>query len=234
MQRSGALANFVRAIYQDKQGRIWLATKEKRIVICDQELNVLGNLAPDGTLVEDAIWPNAIYSISADAENVIWLGSRGSGLYKLTPNAQSTAYEVRNFVYDSANTYSISSNDVYSVIQDKYRNIWIATLGGGVNLLEKSGDDYLFINYNNRIKNYPMGLCSRVRSLNIGPKGVVYAATSNGLLTWNSDFLSADKIKFKHYFRNGSNRTDFRSNEIIDVHVTDGQPSVFWPLLAAD
>lgn len=215
------ISNSIRAMYQDKNGYIWIATKEKRLLICDEKLQILGNMSPEGKLVKDAIWPHAFYSIAEGKENTIWLGSKGSGLYRLKPKARLLSFDVANFIHNSADKYSISSNNIYGISEDAHNNIWIATLGGGLNILNTKADEIQFINHNNALNNYPIELCQRVRTVKVGPNGIIYAGTTNGLLTCDSRFIKPEDIHFKHYHRSSQNKNSFKSNEIIDIHIAD-------------
>ncbi len=54
---------------------------------------------------------------------------------------------------DKLNPYSITSNDIYSIFQDKNNRIWVGTFYGGVNLIDTNEQgETQFINYENKWK----------------------------------------------------------------------------------
>lgn len=63
------------------------------------------------------------------------------------------SYLLQQFVHQPQDTYSLSNNSVYSIIQDSHDNIWIACYGGGLNLLSHAPDGSTnFIHSGNRLK----------------------------------------------------------------------------------
>ena len=51
-----------------------------------------------------------------------------------------TLLSFKQFVHQPQDTYSLSNNSVYSIIQDSHDNIWIACYGVGLNLLSHVPD----------------------------------------------------------------------------------------------
>jgi hypothetical protein len=57
---------------------------------------------------------------------------------------------VIHYKSDELNPYSITSNDIYSIFQDKNNRIWVGTFYGGVNLINTNEQgETQFINYKN-------------------------------------------------------------------------------------
>lgn len=65
-----------------------------------------------------------------DSRNNIWVGYWGSGLARIDP--VSGDYMVWN--RDSKDTESLGSGDVWSIVEDRFGRIWIATLESGLDL----------------------------------------------------------------------------------------------------
>lgn len=216
--KTSFLANNVRAIYQEKNGHIWVATKEGSLVIYDADFNKLGNLSSDGELTEKGHWRDPIYCIIQDEANTIWLGSKGGGLYQLNPISNTLGYTVRNFKHNPNDIYSLSDNNVYSIFQDNKRQIWIGTLGGGINLFNNTENDGIrFLNTNNSLEKPANEKYNRVRCITQGKNGILYAGTSGGLITWHPEFPLPKDIRFTYNNANTSHPDSLSNNEIIDI-----------------
>ncbi len=219
--KNSALSNNVRSLFQLANKNILIGTKEGRLLIFNNKLQYLGSISASGIINNNSLWPSAIYCINEDSEGKIWIGTRGNGLYVLTPDNTSENFEVQNFANDQTNPYSLSNNNVYSIIEDKNKNIWCGTLGGGINLLQyNQHGKYRFINSSNKLKNFPAINCNRVRCITVGTDGEIYAGTSNGILTWKMDFNSPETLKFNHYTNNSFETKNLSSNEIMSIQQT--------------
>lgn len=211
--------NHVRAIYEGSDGKVWMATKGNKIMIYNRKLDHFAHVAPDGKL-QKSDWPTPIYAITEDEDHNIWLGSRGSGLYRLTPTENKPVYKVTNFRHNENDPYSLSNNDIYSIKQDQNKNIWIATFGGGINLILPSESAPLkFIHSNNQLSGFPIDLAYRVRSIESGSDNMMFAGTSSGLLAWNNDFNTPEAIEFKLYNEYVEENENRIISDIMDIYV---------------
>lgn len=206
----------VRGLLKKRDGQLWLGTKNNTIEIYDKDLSYIGNLTKDGKIKKDTnvLFGSGIYSFFEDSSGNVWMGSKYEGLFLLTPKA-TNSYSVENFLPNEFNEYSISSKSIYSIFQDSHKRIWIGTYGGGLNLIELNSNGKIqFINYHNRLKNYPLNTCSNIRCLYETDNGIFMIGTTGGLLTFDIDFKLPEEITF---FRNIGevNRIDCLSNNDI-------------------
>nr|WP_315245595.1 two-component regulator propeller domain-containing protein [uncultured Flavobacterium sp.] len=202
--------NEIRAVFADKENRLWLASKAGKVKVYrgNEELkNPFINYKTDEI--------GHIYSIIGDRKGNIWLGTKGNGLFKATPaNIQHSQYVLKQFKADKKNPKSISSNQIYSILEDKKGRIWVATYDNGINLLEENQGQFNFIH---QFKNYPVTEFSKVRYLAEGYKGQIWVATTNGLLTFDPDNYNPDKIKFSRYRKISSDKFSLGSNDVLFI-----------------
>ncbi len=218
---NSVIANDVRCVYQDKNGRQWIATKDCRVTVYDAAGKRLGNLSPKGTIVPNSFLPAMVYSMLQDAEGNMWFGTKGYGLYKLSifPGGKNTKMEL--FATNSTDVYSISNNSVYSIFQDSKRNIWIGTYGGGLNLVQKTSDGkIIFINHRNNLKNYPIESAHRVRFVTENHQGKICVGSTAGLMMFSSTFDAPENIEFKQYSRKPGDRESMTNNDVHGICVT--------------
>lgn len=109
-------------------------------------------------------------------------------------------YEVTQYIPREDDPYSISSNSVYSILQDSKGRMWIGTWGGGINLIDHSSENghIRFIHSGNILNNYPIHVCEKVRCLYEAENGVVLIGTTGGLLACPSEFMKPEAIRFYH------------------------------------
>ncbi|MFP5039722.1 two-component regulator propeller domain-containing protein [Parasediminibacterium sp. JCM 36343] len=207
--------NEVRGLYSDKEGRVWITVKSKEIYLLEngsiKRWPLLENLLPkvgDGGVyaIGGVYTVGGVYAILEDRKGNIWFGTKGAGLFKATPlDAKKTNYQITHFVADAKNPYAISSNLIYSLLEDKLGRIWVGTYGGGVNLIDEEGAGVKFYNRENVFKKYPVNACGRVRRLACDNVGRIWIGTTEGLLLFdpmqpnffNSPFVRYNKIPGK-------------------------------------
>ena len=122
-----------------------------------------------------------IYGISLDSKGNYWVSCKGDGIYRITP--QGSGFDIKNYRHDDNDTWSINDDRAYCTVEDKDGNIWVATYGGGVNILTnpdkgKSG----FLNVKNSMRKYPYNSHRKVRTLALDSDGNVWAGTTDGIL----------------------------------------------------
>jgi PAS domain S-box-containing protein len=120
--RSGLLSHFtvkapaVRAIYQDRQGTLWIGA------LTEERPGGLYRFR-EGKL-QQVPGISDVRTIAEDRDGGLWLGSAG-GLWYMRGS--------KTVMYDRKQ--GLSSNTVYDVHQDSTGTLWVATYGGGLNRL---------------------------------------------------------------------------------------------------
>lgn len=191
----------VRAMHMCRNGEMWVGSNQKKLYLFDRNGNVKRVFDSRNYEIGN------VYDVFEDKSGTFWFATKGNGLVRAVPNAKSTlGYDFTRFLNDQKNRNSISSNDVYSVFQDRHGHIWIGLFGGGINLLQEHSDGSVyFISRLNGLKNYPTyGLYLEVRDIVEDKDGRIWVATTDGLMSFRSSFNRPDQINFEVYpTRNG-------------------------------
>lgn len=90
------------------------------------------------------------YSILVGNDNSLWVGTFGNGLCKFTIDKKGRNYSVTSevhYLHDASDSSSINNNTVMSLVREGNDRLWVATLGGGLDLLEPDGKFKHFIHY---------------------------------------------------------------------------------------
>ena len=184
--------NEIRAMYYDKDRQLlMLGNKrsslflyydngQKYVLTKDSQGNPLGRL----------------YGISKDSKGNYWLCSKDHGLFKMTHT--DSGWNIKNYRHEEGNPKSLSSDAAYEAVEDKWGNIWIATYGGGVNLMTTDAKgNPVFLHSQNGMKDYPKTSHQKVRTIENDGDGNVWAGTTDGVLTmrYRDGKLSIDKLQ---------------------------------------
>lgn len=117
-------SDIVRELLLDDQQRLWFTTYKG--------LNWI-NLNPDQSDYSVEGFSNKLsdaryWSVIQDAKGNMWAGTYGNGLFMISSNSESQ--DIVTYQTNLFNPSSISCNEIHSVFEDRYQNIWIATENG--------------------------------------------------------------------------------------------------------
>lgn len=204
----------VRGLMEDKNGNLWVACRSEKITLMDSRKKKIGMLGSDGTLSANSPgWGSDIYHMLQDKKGRIWVGTRGNGLFCLIPSKRPFNYKVIHYKYNESNRYGISADHVYRIFQAASGKIYLATWGGGVNLIQESNKGIRFINYRNEWKNYPIKSADRVRSIVENKEHQLFFISSYKLFSFSGENKAAGKLEFKEF-------PQVSGNDILDILVT--------------
>lgn len=77
-----------------------------------------------------------------------------------------------------------------------------------------------FINYRNRLKNYPISQCYRTRFITSDTKGDIWIGSATGLLMCKGNFKEPEEIEFQRYCRISGNANSLSNNDVHNIYFT--------------
>jgi len=126
----------VKAIFEDKQGRLWFGSNLEGIDVVDKYQFRFDHYFHSDNL--NGLNNNIVRNILEDKKGNLWIATDGGGLnYFDRKNNFFTAYQ-----YDPYNPKSISSNAVLSLCYDAEGKLWVGTWRGGINILGENTDNF--------------------------------------------------------------------------------------------
>jgi signal transduction histidine kinase/CheY-like chemotaxis protein/ligand-binding sensor domain-containing protein len=194
------------AIYQDKDGMIWIGTNGYGMIRCKIErLGSKLKISQFKRYVANnkngkSLSSNIIFSIVPNKENQLWLGTRLGGL-NLFNKQLETFLTYKN---SKNNAESLSNNDILCLHTDTQDRLWIGT-SFGLNLLEE-----LKVDGKATFKSFTVkdGLPNNtIHGIVSDKKSNLWISTNFGL----SNFIPSEK-KFINYTRNEG----LQNNEFAD------------------
>ena len=176
---TSSLDNEIRAMLHDKKrNHTLLANKHGQIFVFDGKMNHLSTITHDN----NGHPIGRPYGMSQDSKGNYWVSDKDNGLFKITPNGNS--YSVENIRHNDKDPYSLSDNAAYQCVEDRQGNIWVATYGGGVNVLRKDKNGrYIALHAKNVMKRYPPNRYRKVRTIAMDKEGKIWSGTTDGILT---------------------------------------------------
>lgn len=201
--------NEIRGIYADKRKRLWIASKAGGLYVYQQ-----GKKIDDIFINEPTGGIGLVYTILEDRTEAIWLGTKGNGLFKAVPIDQTRLkYKLIHYKANKKDSNSLSSDLIYSLLEDRKGRIWISTFQYGINLIVPDGGDKVrFTNINNAFRNYPTGSW-KARHLAEDGTGKIWVATTNGLVIFDPDKESPRNYVFKTYGKVPGDKSSLGNND---------------------
>ncbi|MDR1811048.1 MAG: response regulator [Prevotella sp.] len=114
----------IRAIAQDRQGRIWFGTEKGLSVLRGD--NTFENIQQDYT-DRFALNDNAIYSIAQDRDGNVWVGTYFGGINVFYSDFEQFKYYSVGYAADK-----LKGKALRQIIRENSRFLWIATEDGGL------------------------------------------------------------------------------------------------------
>ncbi len=219
VQKSGG--SEVRTIFEDNYKRIWIADKEGKIELTDLNGKSIGFLNMNGKISSGRSVTDMIaYDIIADRKGRIWLACKGAGIILLEESsANGMSYRITRFNQLKDVESRPSSASFYALLEDKEGRIWAGSYGAGLNLIVENNGKFRFVDYGRGLDGYPYERCRNIRDLNQDENGIIWIATVNGIVAFDSKFRDPSKIKFFEYRKEGLDAMSLRTNDVHFIHI---------------
>jgi signal transduction histidine kinase/ligand-binding sensor domain-containing protein/DNA-binding response OmpR family regulator len=202
----GSLASDqVNTVSIDAQGRIWIGTTDAGLDTFDPRTGRFENLrheaADPGSLIS-----NHVTSLTRDHTGNLWVGT-DQGLDELEFGRRS----FRHFRHVDGDPRTLSGNDVWQVLEDSSGSIWIATVGGGLDRMDRDGQVLQVFRHDPRD---PGSLASNgVQALLEDRQGHFWVGTDDGL-----DLLDRASGAIVHYRHQRENPDSLNDSSIFSLY----------------
>lgn len=217
----------VLALFHDSKGYIWQGNNDGTVMLRDKTGSPIGYVDAKGNISKGKSQLCRAYSFAEDREGRIYIGTRLNGLFVATLLDHSHV-SLAHYMPDKNDRYSLSDDNVYTLLCDRYGRMWVGTYTGGLNLMERQGDRVRFLNRFNDYRHFPpTGRSYCMRSMTEVGK-VIAIGTSDGIYAFDAS-LPIAKTTFYHHARKADDAWSLPSNEITDLANVNGKLVVSMP-----
>lgn len=122
------LSNRVMSLFGDHEGKLWIGYQDEGLSIFDLETERFEHFGPESEVYQPG---NTIWKIFRDSFDRFWLCSRNNGLIWFDPEKGVQ----KQFVYDPRDPFSISENNIRTILETPSGDFWIGTENHGITLL---------------------------------------------------------------------------------------------------
>lgn len=207
-------ANSVSSIREDKQGNIWISPQTEGIYKFIPEKGTFVHTPVEGTNFRHSINPNSKL-LFIDNENTIWLGTGGNGLFKYQPSVQTVKW-YRSLPFKKG----LNNNIIFDFVDMPDNELWLATDGGGINILNKKTDEFRYIKADLTINN---GLKSNATEVFLKDcqNNLWIGTVTAGLFVYN------EYLNFLEQYRwTPETQSHLSNNKVIDI--IEDQNGLLW------
>ena len=176
-------------IYQDSSGLYWIFTTRGHLLY-DREKDKIINtqitdIRPFWVLGED-------FRLLEREDGSVWFPTP-NGLYKYIPGEG----EFIHYRHDPNDPGSLSSDNVTDIIEDDRGNLWIATFGGGINLLSNKEPD-TFKHIRHDPANTNTIISDSINTLMMDRSGLIWMGGAGGFSSCQPDKKNFQSYRIKN------------------------------------
>ncbi|MET2984300.1 ATP-binding protein [Aureibaculum conchae] len=179
-------------ITTDREENLWIATELQGLFKYNIKEGSFKQY--DHFKIQDSKFSMFI-SLFCSKDGIIWAGTDGDGLYKINPSND----KITIFKHDETNKFSISSNTITYITEDKHSNKWIVTKNGQINILPNNDNNIKF--YSGSKNSQP----NRILTILKSSDGSLWIGTDgkglNRVLPSNEKVHYSNTEKDKYFFK---------------------------------
>ena len=124
-------ATRLESIVEDRFGTIWVATFNEGLLRFDRQGHFLQRFDTGNSVLPTNRFTFLLYDREKD---LLWASTQNAGVFKMKLTATSFQIQ-KQFSYKADDSTSLSVNYAWPLVKDRRGQLWIGTIGGGLNLL---------------------------------------------------------------------------------------------------
>ncbi|MEX0967506.1 MAG: two-component regulator propeller domain-containing protein [Bacteroidia bacterium] len=206
-------SNNLDAVFQDRSGVIWVGTSNSGLSKMDWRQNQF-DLYQSRPGDKKGLRDNSIFALLEDTGHNIYVGMEGGGLNKIVQERDSSGRIIsEKFIWyraDAKKSGSLNSDKIRGLALDTSGNIWVATLGGGLNKFDPETEQFKSYQSTQGLKHTISS--NFLYSVLVDKQGIVWAGTDDGLCRFDPR-----TEKFRSLRVDTANFRSFSSNSVFAI-----------------
>lgn len=210
----------IRSMYKDRKGRIWITGRNSGIItVLDNQARLIGYLGADGKLHATPTRFAGIYCVTQLRNGDIWMGGKPDGMFRLKETAEGV-FNIEHFTKGTTTQIisgsTLNCENVYDIKEDRQGRLWIATQGGGLNIMEFKNGRTVFHNMNTDFTRFPKNNVYMRRIILVGDS-LMLATTTEGLLVMPNIKASYRDMRFILHERESRRAESLSNSATMDM-----------------
>jgi signal transduction histidine kinase/ligand-binding sensor domain-containing protein/DNA-binding response OmpR family regulator len=208
-------------LFYDSQGVLWVGTGGKGVGHYNPETDDITfythNPEDSSSLADRGIW-----DMTEDRFGNLWIGTFGSLDLIIDSQYKNGDVKFSHFFHDPMDPNSFSGPSVEYLFEDSPGNLWVATFGGGLNILNRDTDNFSHYIHN---PDNPFSIgANSIYSIAEDHSGTLWFGHQNGISKWDSQ-----KAPFKLYDYVAGQNTGLGNKWITSVISTwENDEEILW------
>ena len=210
--KNGLKTNRIMDLHFDDEGRLWVATfgggltRITKSTINKKDVFTFENLLQGFN--EYSLSDNKLLKIFEDSDNNIWIGSYYGGLIFIQSDQSKLPFGIAKIESERCplSVNEQTRNTVMALTEDKNKNLWVGTFGGGLIRYNKKKNESLHL-FNNPLNENSLG-DNDVLSLCTDRSGIIWAGSHLGAGVTKIQPNNAKFNLIKHESRNQNSLND--------------------------
>lgn len=203
---TGQLKPYVKAIFEDRFGTIWIGSLDAGLWELDRKQHTLKVYTHDPENLRSLSY-KSVWTIFEDKRHQLWVGTNGGGLNVMDRRTK----QFRTFRHDPDDPTSLSNDRIRTLNEDRQGRFWVGTHGGGLNLFDR--DEKTFTAYRHDPEN-PQSLSNdKIRAFYQDDAGKFWIGTIEGGLN-KFDFETGI---FQRFLHNPNDPESLSHNGVISI-----------------
>lgn len=184
-EKNSISSDIVNCILEDTDGYLWICTSNG-LNKFDVVNNLFFNSQSDDSIFKLLANRTVLYA-HLTKKNDLWIGTDGDGLFCYNLDNKN----IRYYTYQEENENSISSNVIFSILEDRKENIWCGS-EAGLNIINlKNGKIKLIANTDGLPNDVIYGILSH--------ENEIWISTNNGLSRITYDFENDSVLEIRNF-----------------------------------
>lgn len=122
----------INTVVEDDYGNWWLGTNDNGLIVYNPHTE---ETVAHYTVANSPMLSNVVVGSHRASDGSLWFGSYNGGMNRVRPRGADGQADFHHYrVGQDAN--GLANNNVWSITEDRWHRMWIATLGGGLQMLD--------------------------------------------------------------------------------------------------
>lgn len=131
---SELIDDYLNYICKGKDNIMWIGSWDEGVIKCeyDKSYNLKYSVYPYIHDDPHSLSYEVVSQIFTDSNGTLWVATKGGGLNRLDSINENNRAVFTHYRHSHKDTNTVSSDEIFTIYEDKFKNIWVGTNEGGL------------------------------------------------------------------------------------------------------